>query len=198
MMIQEIIPGPDSNIYQCMVYIDGSGQIRARFMMRKLRQNPPQFGVARVAVSCQLIALLVDYTTRMARSIGFTGIWATEFKLDARDGQFKLIEINGRMPRWNWLAAYCGVNIPWLAYCDAHAIESVQQPSYETDVHWIELAKDVSLSIRNHQGEGLDLSEYIEPYLSARKTFADVSSDDYMPFLKRIFNPMTNRELQSH
>lgn len=54
MLVQEIIPGPDSNIYQCAIYIDTLGETKAAFTTRKLRQNPPQFGVARVAISVEI------------------------------------------------------------------------------------------------------------------------------------------------
>jgi hypothetical protein len=41
-----------------------------------------------------------------------------ELKRDARDGRFKLMEINPRLWQWHGLAAACGVDLPRIAYAD--------------------------------------------------------------------------------
>lgn len=185
-MVQEIIPGPDSNIYQCMMYLNSSGDLAATFFTRKLRQNPPQFGVARVAISEEIIPQVKDFTEKMLKKIHFTGILHSEFKKDPRDGVFKLMEVNGRIARSNWLATYCGVNFPWIAYMDLAEKTPVEVKDYQKDVYWIELSKDIWFSIFRHNREHLTLSDYLQPYLSKHKTFGDISTKDFTPFLKRI------------
>ena len=44
LLIQEIVPGPESNITMWCGYIDKAGQVRQRFTARKLRQYPAGFG----------------------------------------------------------------------------------------------------------------------------------------------------------
>lgn len=185
-MVQEIIPGPDSNIYQCTMYINSNGNIRAAFITRKIRQNPPQFGVARVAISQDVIPQIKEFTERMLKEVDFRGMVHSEFKKDPRDNVFKLMEINGRLPRSNWLATYCGVNLPWIAYMDATEKKQIEVGDYKKDVYWIELSKDLSMSIFRHHEENLGLKDYLEPYLSENKCFADISREDLIPFLKRI------------
>ncbi len=187
MMVQEIIPGPDSNIYQCLVYIDRSGRTRANFITRKLRQNPPGFGVARAAVSHAPMPELVEHTERMLRRIGFTGIACSEFKQDPRDGLFKLIEINARLPRSNWLSAYCGVNFPWLAYQDLCGAKTIETGGdYPKDVYWIEASKDLTNTLRHRREENLRMSDYLAPYLAKRKTYADFAVRDLRPLWTRL------------
>lgn len=188
MMLQEIIPGPDSNIYQCAMYINSIGKIAAAFFLRKLRQNPPQFGVARVAISEEPIPLLKEYTEKMLSRIQFRGIMHSEFKRDSRDQSFKLMEINARIPRANWLAAYCGMNLPWLAYKDLIDKEKLEINDYSRNVYWIEVSKDITHSIFRHKEENLTFRDYIGPYFSSSKTFADVSRKDVLPFFKRMAN----------
>lgn len=185
-MVQEIIPGPDSNVCECTVYVNSNGDFNATFISRKLRQNPPQFGVARVAISENGTPRLEEFTGRMLREVGFKGIAHTEFKKDPRDGGFKLIEINGRILRSNWLAAYCGVNFPWIAYNDLVCGEQIKVSDYRKGVYWIEMYQDIANSLLRYDKENLGLKDYIEPYLSKDKTFADLSKGDFMPFLKRI------------
>ena len=174
-MIQEIIPGPDSEIYQCLVYVDLCGAVTVRFITCKLRQNPPHFGVARVAVSHRPLPELEAMTGSMLREIAFRGIAHAEFKRDLRDGVFKLIEINGRLPRSNWLSAYCGVNFPWIAYEDLARNTRANVSDYEEGVHWIELLEDLANSVARHRSEGLRYADYLLPYLAKKKTFADFS-----------------------
>jgi predicted ATP-grasp superfamily ATP-dependent carboligase len=188
MMVQEIIPGPDSNIYQCAMYIDAQRKTTAAFFYRKLRQNPPEFGVARVAISEEPIPILQEFTERMLTRIGFKGIMHSEFKKDSRDGIFKLMEINARIPRANWLATYCGINLPWIAYKDLVEHEQLQMDPYEKNVYWIEVSKDISHSLFRHKDDHLGLTEYLKPYMSKNKTFADISGGDFYPFIKRIAN----------
>ena len=112
----------------------------------------------------------------------------SEFKRDSRDQAFKLMEINARIPRANWLAAYCGVNLPWLAYKDLIDKEKLEINDYSKNVYWIEVSKDIAHSIFRHREENLTLRDYISPYFSSSKTFADVSGKDFLPFFKRMAN----------
>lgn len=185
-MIQEIIPGPDSNIYECTVYISSSGNVNATSLSRKIRQSPPQFGVARVAISENEIPQLREFTERMLKEADFRGIAHAEFKKDPRDGQFKLLEVNGRILGSNWLTTYCGVNFPWIAYLDLVENKQIEVRHYQKNAYWIELYQDLSNSILRHSKEDLGLADYIRPYLARNKTFADISTVDFMPFLKRL------------
>jgi predicted ATP-grasp superfamily ATP-dependent carboligase len=185
-MIQEIIPGPDSNIYNLMLYMNSGGNISARFLSKKIRQNPPQFGHCRVGISHNRIPEIEEFTKRLLKEVNFRGFASAEFKKDPRDEQFKLMEINGRMVRRMWLAAYCGVNFPWIIYMDLVEGKQIEVNDYKKSAYWIELYQDVSNSIIRHNKEELKFSDYLKPYLSKDKTFADLSRDDFMPFLKLI------------
>ena len=186
--VQEIIPGPDSNLFQYEMYIDSSGATRAGSWKRKLRQNPPGFGVARVAISHDEIPVMREWTERMLNAIGFRGLAHSEFKQDARDGTFKLMEINGRLSRSNWLTAYCGMNLPWIAYQDLAEERPIEAATYERGAYWIELSEDVANTISRHGDEQVSFADYMRPYLAARKTFADISVRDWKPLAKRIGN----------
>ncbi len=185
-MVQEIIPGPDSNLYECMVYVNSEGHINTTFLFRKVRQNPPQFGVARVAISQDRIPQIEDFTERILKEADFRGIATAEFKKDPRDNQFKLLEINVRAFRPNWLATYCGINFPWITYMDLVEKEQIKVTNYKKGVYWIELYQDVLNSVFRRNREDLRFRDYIKPYLSKNKTFAILSTDDFMPFLRQI------------
>ncbi len=65
-MVQEIIPGPDTNIYKMQGYVNSKGQLVGKFFLGKLRSNPPPFGVGRVVVSKERNREVEDHTEKSA------------------------------------------------------------------------------------------------------------------------------------
>ena len=116
-LVQECIPGGDENLVVAACYVDRAGTFQAGFNARKLVQSPPGFGTGCVVESANRPELF-ERTIRLLRAMEFTGIAEVEYKLDARDGEYKLIEVNPRPWDQHRLGAACGVNLIHLAYCD--------------------------------------------------------------------------------
>ena len=157
-LLQEIIPGPDSNLYRMMMYINSRGVANAKFLLRRIRQAPPQFGFTRVGTSYTRISQVEEFTEKILREADFRGFAEAEFKLDPRDNKLKLIEINVRMVKTNWLATYCGVNFPWTIYMDLVEDKQIEAIDYKEDVYWIDLYQDILNSIFRHNKEDFVLS----------------------------------------
>jgi D-aspartate ligase len=121
-IVQEFVPGGDDSLYTVGSYLDREGKPLGIFCGRKLRQTPPGIGTCRVGEALW-VPEIVDSALRLLREVGFHGISQVEFKRDARDGRFKLMEINARLWQWHGLAAACGVDIPRLAYADLTGAE---------------------------------------------------------------------------
>ena len=117
-VVQEWIPGDDDALWSVGVYLTHDGEALGLFTGRKLRQTPRSIGTARVAEARWRPELAED-ALRLLRELRFYGIAQVEFKLDARDGAFKLIEVNPRLWEWHGLAAACGVDFPRIAYFDS-------------------------------------------------------------------------------
>jgi predicted ATP-grasp superfamily ATP-dependent carboligase len=92
----DLVPGPDSQIYVYCTYVDVRGEPTRGVTVRKIRQSPPFFGVARVAEVVAEQPHLRDASIELLRRIGHRGIAIVEFKLDPRDGRFRFFEVNGR------------------------------------------------------------------------------------------------------
>lgn len=185
-MVQEIIPGPDTSIYKCMVYVNSRGEMSSIFFYNKIRQNPPQFGMMRVGISQGRNEEVAQLSERLLKHSNFKGVCTVEFKKDARDNQLKLMEVNVRMPRMNWLATYCGVNFPWIIYADLVENQQIEVKEYKKNVYWIEFLADIKNSILHHNKENFRLHEYLKPYASKNKTFAVLSKNDLKPFLLKL------------
>jgi predicted ATP-grasp superfamily ATP-dependent carboligase len=114
-MIQELVPGDDDALYTVGSYVTPEGEALGVFCGRKLHQTPPQIGTCRVGEALWRQEV-VDAALRLLRAVGYHGISQVEFKRDARDGRYKLMEVNARLWQWHGLAAACGVDLPRIAY----------------------------------------------------------------------------------
>jgi predicted ATP-grasp superfamily ATP-dependent carboligase len=114
-MVQELVPGADDALYTVGSYLTPEGDALGLFCGRKLRQTPPGIGTCRVGEAVW-VQEVVDAALRLLRSLGFHGISQVEFKRDARDRRYKLMEVNARLWQWHGLAAACGVDLPRIAY----------------------------------------------------------------------------------
>lgn len=184
MILQEIIPGPDENLYRLDGYINTHGNTVGKFFNRKLRQNPPFFGVMRVGVSTERYPEVEQFADKLLRQVNYRGYFSIEFKKDLRDGQLKLIENNCRLVRCSMLATASGVNHPWIIYQDLVKDQQVDVTDYRKGTYWIELYSDFSDSLFLHNQEDIRLRDYIKPYLAQDKVFSDLDIHDMKPFME--------------
>jgi predicted ATP-grasp superfamily ATP-dependent carboligase len=184
MILQEIIPGPDDNLYKMQGYVNSQGKLVGRFFYRKLRQHPPQFGIARVGISMDRQPDVERLTEELLIRANYRGYFSNEFKLDPRDGQFKLIENNCRMPRSGMLAIAAGINIPWLIYQDLVLNQQCDVTQYKVGTYWIDFWTDLYNSLFRRKKEEIGLREYMAPYLARNKVFSDLDFADPGPFFR--------------
>ncbi len=193
-MIQEIIPGKETNLYKMQAYINSKGKLSAKFFWNKIRQHPPMFGVGRVGISRGIDETEETFSQveRMAETlmshIGYKGYFSIEFKKDLRDNQLKLMEVNVRMPRNGMLAIASGVDFPWVIYKDLVEDIQIETGDYKNNFYWIEIYIDIYNALFHRKKENFTLKEYVAPYLSRSKAFAVFSRNDPKPFLKQTWH----------
>jgi len=195
-MVQEIVRGPDSDIYQLHAYINSAGEMSAQFFHRKVRENPPRFGVMRVGVSTEPDKEVDALSRRLLQHVNYTGFCDIEFRKDARDGQLKLIEVNARMPRSGWFPLAGGINFPWIIYQDLVENRQIHMAEQRVGLYGIELCADLYHLIGalfRHRGEQLGWRAALRPYLARHKTFAVFDIRDLQPFLKQVGRQLQKR-----
>jgi D-aspartate ligase len=116
-LVQEFVPGGDEELYSLGSYLDAGGEALGLFSGRKLLQMPPGVGTCRIGEAVW-VDEVVEQGLALLRGIGFRGLSQVEFKRDARDGRYKLMEINPRLWQWHGLAAAAGVDLTRIAYLD--------------------------------------------------------------------------------
>jgi predicted ATP-grasp superfamily ATP-dependent carboligase len=78
-IIQQIVPGGDSNTYQATTYVSEAGCIPQIFTMRKIRQYEPDFGITSYGVS-ETIPEVKEIVLNFLNSIQYRGFASIEFK----------------------------------------------------------------------------------------------------------------------
>jgi D-aspartate ligase len=115
LMLTEIVEGPDDQLYALVTYVDERGEPLFALTVRKLRQDPPHFGVGAYVVHEEQPEV-VEQALRVMRAAGLCGLAHVEFKRDPHDGRFKFIECNPRFALPTGLILACGVNLPLFTY----------------------------------------------------------------------------------
>ncbi len=142
LLVQEIVPGPESEITLFSGYFDEHGAVHQPFTCRKLRQFPPGFGSASMVISedePETRKIAEDFLLE----IGFRGIAAAEMKKDPSTGQRKIIEINPRPSLWFSASTAARKSVSLAAYCDlTGAMPLPAEQEQESDVLWRYPLKD--------------------------------------------------------
>jgi len=182
-LFQEIVNGPDTSLYGIAGLFGKAGEPLAFFGYRRLRGWPVMFGNNSLIESWPLSELsktqsiLIEYL----RSIGYHGIMEAEFKIDSRDNQFKLLEVNARSWWQNSFPTKCGQNIVLKAYLDAIGKKVKPSEDYIKGLRWVDALGDLRSSIQN--GEIMRLKWFKS--LSRIRDFAFFDISDPLPFLSR-------------
>jgi predicted ATP-grasp superfamily ATP-dependent carboligase len=164
-IITEIIPGDDTQLFAYNFYISTNGNELAGACQQKLRQSPPNYGIARVmktVVNNDVIELSRRFLNHLP---GFFGQGHLEFKYDIRDRKYKLMEMNGRITLQNELFAKAGVNFPYIYYQEWSGTKPEKINKYTKNIYWINLWEDIYNTLFRNKEENYSFLYYLKPYL---------------------------------
>lgn len=182
-MIQEFIPGDGrQQVSYCAFFKDGKAV--GLMLARRRRQHPPEFGRASTFVeTCDLPAIEAP-SERFLRKIDYYGLVEVEYKLDLRDGQYKLLDVNARTWGYHSLGQSAGVDFPYLVYADLVG-EPVEPSRTRPGVRWIRLVTDAPTGLLEIARRRLSVREYVRS-LTTVQTEAVFSRDDPLPWLVEL------------
>jgi predicted ATP-grasp superfamily ATP-dependent carboligase len=96
LMIQEVIPGGDDEVYIFNGYFDRNSDCLVGYTGRKIRQFPVHVGCASLGECCW-VQEVADLTTTFMKKVGYRGILDIGYRKDPRDGRYKVLDINPRV-----------------------------------------------------------------------------------------------------
>jgi D-aspartate ligase len=166
-VVQECVPGPASNHFLIDGFARANGVVHALFARQRLRMCPHEFGDSTHMISVRLTEVepAVQSLRAILAAIGYRGIFSAEFKLDARDGTFKILEINARVWIFVEFAGRCGVDVCTMAYREALGLPLGDVPAYRSGVRLVSPYTDLAAAryawSRGQLGKGAWLRSWI-------------------------------------
>jgi len=182
-MVQEVIPGGGTQQFAYCVFFR-NGKAVGKMVAQRRRQHPLQFGRASTYVETVDVPVLEEFSERFLRKIDYYGLAELEYKLDPRDSQYKLLDVNARTWGYHSLGESAGVDFSYMLYADQLGMpvpESMGRPG----VGWMRTTTDIPAAMCALVAGDVDFRSYLR---SLRNCSADAvfSLKDPLPGLAEI------------
>lgn len=189
-MLTEYVPGPDSNLCSYYTYVDGSGSCLFDFTKRVIRRYPKGFGAGSYHVT-EWLPDVAETGRRFFRRIGFRGLGNIEFKLDARDGQLKLMECNPRFTAAHELLVKSGMSTDKIVYGILTGTPFTIPGSFKEFERLIYPWQDFRAYLERHRQGELSLKDWLQS-ISHPQNFPFYRWSDPLPAVAQ-FVPLIHR-----
>jgi predicted ATP-grasp superfamily ATP-dependent carboligase len=182
-MLQELIPGGgDCQFSYCAFFKDG--RPLAKMLVRRARQRPPDFARSSTCVETVDMPELEEPSERFLGAIGYYGLVEIEYKLDRRDGQYKLLDVNPRTWGSHAIGRRAGADFPWLLFRDQLG-DPVEPTRARPGIRWIRLTTDLPTSLVEILHGRLDWRTFAKS-ISHFQMEAVFDRDDPLPALAEL------------
>lgn len=182
-LIQEIVPGGGDQQYSSCVFFK-DGVALASMEAKRLRQHPPEFGRAATFVETIDSPHLLEPTSKFLSAMNYYGLAEIEYKLDPRDGKYKLLDVNARTWGFHGLGSAAGVDFSYLLFADQLG-QTVQGGRGRPGVGWIRMVTDIPTSLHDILAGRLTVASYLRS-LRDFGVESVYSRGDIMPTLMEI------------
>jgi D-aspartate ligase len=181
LMLQEYIPGGDDTVWMFNGYFDAEGNCLVGMTGKKIRQYPAYTGLTSLGVC--LRNDVVDRQTRaFMRAIGYRGILDIGYRYDARDGQYKVLDVNPRVgATFRLFTADNGMDVVRALYLDLTGQKVASSPTPEGR-KWMVEDCDLISCVRYFRDGKLTVKDWITSHRGVRETGV-FAMDDPLPAL---------------
>ena len=182
LMVQEWIPGGDSNVYYCLVYFNDQSDCLASFTGYKMRQWPVGTGTG-----CSTTAVDNPYVFEKAveilQQLKYCGFGSVEFKLHDLNGKYYLIEPTvGRVEQIGYVATANGVNLPLRCYNSLTQLNLEETPPPGRKVIYLEEPTEIASAFVHIRKGMISVKEYFRS-LKGPKAYRYFNKGDLAVFL---------------
>jgi D-aspartate ligase len=179
-MIQELVPGDGTAQYSYAAVWD-RGKPVASLVAQRRRQYPVEFGFTSTFVETIAQPQIEADASRFLASLDYSGLVEVEFKYDAREYRYKILDVNARA--WSWLALgrAAGIDFPALQWSIATGQAIVPQTA-RRGARWVYVSRDLAASLWDMLSGRLSPSAYLRSF-SRPLALAVFAWDDPVPAL---------------
>jgi predicted ATP-grasp superfamily ATP-dependent carboligase len=181
-VVQELVPDAEHQIWSLFAYIGRSGWPLATATGVKVRQGPIRFGTSAVFRTTPKPRVR-ELGLQLLESSGYRGFGHVEFAYDRRDGDFKLLEVNTRVPMWAGVAMTRHFDMARIAYDDLCGKPEPEPADLQQELWWSFFAKDLAVSLQMARRRELTPAGWARPYLQKYKVRGVFAADDPLPAL---------------
>lgn len=182
-MVQELIPGGGTQQFSYCAFFR-KGEAVGKMVARRRRQHPLEFGRASTYVESVDIPILEEFSERFLRAIDYYGLVEIEYKLDPRDSQYKLLDVNARTWGYHSLGAQAGVDFSYMLYADQVGLP-VPVSRGRAGVTWVRTTTDIPAAMTAILRGDTDWKDYLRSIIDC-DVEAVFSPRDPLPGLAEI------------
>ncbi|MGA8151711.1 MAG: hypothetical protein WB952_12225 [Terriglobales bacterium] len=182
-MVQELIPGGGKQQFAYCAFFR-NGEAVGKMVAHRWRQHPLQFGRASTYVETVEVPVLEEFSERFLRAMNYYGLVELEYKLDPRDSQYKLLDVNARTWGYHSLGQRAGVDFSYMLYEDQMGLP-VERCTGQSGIGWVRMTTDLPAAFMALLGRDLDLKSYVRT-LKSCNVEAVFSYEDPLPGLAEI------------
>jgi predicted ATP-grasp superfamily ATP-dependent carboligase len=182
-LIQELIPGDGQFQYSFCGFFK-RGETIGSMVARRQRQHPHEFGRASTYVETVDNPELEKVSERYLKAMNYYGLVEIEYKLDAKDGLFKLHDVNPRTWGYHSLGYAAGVDFPYLLFADQLGTP-ISRVRGKVGMRWVRLVTDLPSSLLDIIAGRLAIREYLHT-MRAGWTEAVFSLSDPLPGIAEL------------
>jgi predicted ATP-grasp superfamily ATP-dependent carboligase len=190
-LLVELIPGADDKLCSYYTYLDEQGKPLFHFTKRVIRRFPSGMGTGCYHIT-DWIPEIVQPSLKLFEQAGLRGLANIEFKLDERDGQYKLIECNARFTAANSLVAASGFGLAEFVYNRILGLPQKHLVKFKTGMRLLDPARDLSAYLELRRMGQLSLLGWIRSLLH-HQTFPYFAWTDPGPSVARLIRPLRRR-----
>jgi predicted ATP-grasp superfamily ATP-dependent carboligase len=158
-IVQELVPGNGDYQFAYCAFFKRDHAL-GTMVVRRQRQHPPDFGRASTFVESIDLPCLEASSELLLREIGYYGLVELEYKLDSRDRQYKLLDINARTWGYHSIGPKAGVDFPLMLFADQVG-DVVELKRGKPGVSWIRLVTDFPVAVLEILRGRLPLRSYL-------------------------------------
>ncbi|HTL18034.1 MAG TPA: ATP-grasp domain-containing protein, partial [Patescibacteria group bacterium] len=145
LMVQDFIPGGSEQQHGFSAFFK-EGRPIGTMVTHNVRSHPPQLGRSSTFVETIDLPIIEQFATQFLVAIKFYGLVEVEFRLDPRDGKYKLLDVNARTWGYHSLGQACGVDFPYMLFQDQLG-RPVSPSRARAGVSWVRLLTDLPVGI---------------------------------------------------
>jgi predicted ATP-grasp superfamily ATP-dependent carboligase len=188
-VVQELVPGPETAVESYHAYIDERGTTAGEFTGRKVRTFPPRYGYS-TAVEVTELPDVAELGREVLAAVGLRGVAKLDFKRD-ESGRLHLLEINPRFSLWHHPAAMAGVNVPALVHADLTGRPRPPGRRAAGRVAWCMPLAD----LRTAHAGGMPALSWLR-WARGCKAMSGLSREDPLPFLRATLPSAVSRRMR--